>query len=893
MNFLTAAFLTAMVAAAGPTLIHLLNRRRHRTVQWAAMDFLREAVRRNKRLVEVRDLLILVLRTLAVALFVLAMAQPFFTDKTSFWTVLGGAFLAAIGLIIFFFGIERSTKGPTFAGVALGLLGAALVGWQISQPEAEARTQNYSGQPLHAILVIDNSLSMGFSPLEPQLVEARNRAKAFIETLPAGSQVSVIPLCQRRDEHVQDVYRTTQDALEAVDRLQVIDRAAYAADGAELAARAAAQPGTLPTKRVVFIGDMQASTWSTSDLKPRFDALNGAQVVHVGPSEERGNTWVSDFRLRDGIAAPDVPAVFHVTIRHQGKERRDNVDVTLTVGDHVLPSKRVDLLPDQSLLVEFDYSFRAAGTSTEPLFVPARVEISRDRLPDDDFRVTIVPVAAKVPVLFVDQHGRDESRERNVYGDTFPLRDTLAPPSADDDLGRQLIDIRQRTVNDVTQEEMKDVRLIVVAGVAEPTEAFVKLLREYVEQGGQVLIAAGGQFKPDRWDEVGWAGGAGVLPAPLRPTYVGQLAQAGDLRPKRFFISPTSVKDAMFDLGITTTERDDLLLEPYFERAVAVDEDRLLAFDDAESERQQRRLEAIKSFDENEQRWTDLERAGQLSAGDAAQREEARQAFQKLRPNWLAWTNPLAFEDTSSTIDQRVARARPVVMGRYDNGEVFAVRRRIGVGEVVFFTSGAAPAWNSMAVSNAILLFDHAMRMMLTRSLPNRTLGPVNQVVVPVPPRDQGARFSVVQPGDETEHAVSVEALGGASYGLILRDLGQRGVYEIKRHGSTETGSDANRAWSLLLALNGPSDESELVQVTENDLEDRQKLTNIRYVTGDDPITLEGATRVAHHAWRWVLFAALACLLFEMFCLTPAMTRMVTGPASRGGSVALPEGGEA
>ena len=42
--------LAALVAAAGPVLIHLLNRRRFRVVQWAAMDFLRQAVRRSRRI---------------------------------------------------------------------------------------------------------------------------------------------------------------------------------------------------------------------------------------------------------------------------------------------------------------------------------------------------------------------------------------------------------------------------------------------------------------------------------------------------------------------------------------------------------------------------------------------------------------------------------------------------------------------------------------------------------------------------------------------------------------------------------------------------------------------------------------------------------------------------
>ena len=72
MSFLTGTFLFALFAVAGPVLIHLLNRRRFRTVDWAAMDFLHAAIRRSRRIMELRDLALLALRTLAVLLFVLA-----------------------------------------------------------------------------------------------------------------------------------------------------------------------------------------------------------------------------------------------------------------------------------------------------------------------------------------------------------------------------------------------------------------------------------------------------------------------------------------------------------------------------------------------------------------------------------------------------------------------------------------------------------------------------------------------------------------------------------------------------------------------------------------------------------------------------------------------------
>ena len=80
LDFTAASFAVAgLAAAAGPVLIHLWNRRRFRVVNWAAMDFLREALQRKRRILQVRDLVLLALRVAAMILLGLALSRPFFT----------------------------------------------------------------------------------------------------------------------------------------------------------------------------------------------------------------------------------------------------------------------------------------------------------------------------------------------------------------------------------------------------------------------------------------------------------------------------------------------------------------------------------------------------------------------------------------------------------------------------------------------------------------------------------------------------------------------------------------------------------------------------------------------------------------------------------------------
>lgn len=75
--------IAGLLLAAGPVAIHLLHRQRYRVVDWAAMDFLRHAVRRSRRWLRLRDLVLMALRTLCVVLFGLAMARPFLARTTS------------------------------------------------------------------------------------------------------------------------------------------------------------------------------------------------------------------------------------------------------------------------------------------------------------------------------------------------------------------------------------------------------------------------------------------------------------------------------------------------------------------------------------------------------------------------------------------------------------------------------------------------------------------------------------------------------------------------------------------------------------------------------------------------------------------------------------------
>lgn len=76
MLFLNPLLLWGLLAAVVPIAIHLLNRRRHKTIQWAAMQFLLKATRESRGKKKLRHILILTCRALGIAALVFAAARP-------------------------------------------------------------------------------------------------------------------------------------------------------------------------------------------------------------------------------------------------------------------------------------------------------------------------------------------------------------------------------------------------------------------------------------------------------------------------------------------------------------------------------------------------------------------------------------------------------------------------------------------------------------------------------------------------------------------------------------------------------------------------------------------------------------------------------------------------
>jgi hypothetical protein len=839
--------LAGTVCAAGPIIIHLLNRRRFRVVEWAAMDFLREAMQRNRRIMQIRDIILLVLRTAAVLLFGLALAQPFFATR---------------------------------------------------EEEFDDR------QPLHAVIVVDNSLSMAYEALDGDLLsKAKERARQLIDKLPAGSKMSIIPACGGRD-YALDPYETKENALEALAKIDIVDRSASLVRVVNEARRASEAAPEL-AKRIVFISDQQQLNWrdlrSVSDGGQRnanvLKDLPPMQVVDVAPADWE-NTWIADVRVQDGLADIETPATVIVEVEHRGAAPRRDVQVTLALGDTVLGEKTVTFEPGLGAKeIDFEVVFNSLPMLPEPdrpVFVPLVASLTPDRLAADDVRHVAVPVVSSLPVVFVDQYGADgEDLIQGRVGETRPLRKLLAPRTSRSETPRQLVKVRHITLADLTQDVLADARLVVMAGIQDPADS-VPLLRQYVQQGGRLVIAAGAAFDPAAWNDAAWLDGAGILPLPLAREPIGEVPESAGQSLQVFHLAFDSLagEDYFQVAGVGEAELRDLYSEPFFFKAVEVQDDQESLDRLRAAEEKQLDAELTATADV-QRRYSELaakQGRGELSGAERQQLQDDAARLREIRPQWLTWAAAARRADAEEALPADAAeRARrlqtlalqrqPKVLARFEGERhaAYLVSRPIGRGEVIFAASGLASSWNTLATTNAIVAFDRILRSQMQRTLPERNFAARERLTLPLPSDEPNLSVLLARPGHTTpDEPLDVGYIGGdsatnAERGVTVTNLLARGVYRVAAF-RTVSSADPELAadkpvWEVPLVVAGEASESDLTPLARDDFDQLAASANLRWIGPAEDISLAGVAIHGQTSWWWLALAVLVILLAEMAVL--------------------------
>jgi hypothetical protein len=274
----------------------------------------------------------------------------------------------------------------------------------------------------------------------------------------------------------------------------------------------------VPRKEVCLISDFQRSTWTADSaeegalvrsLLRRLDESARLVLIDLGQLDA-SNAAVTAFELLDPFVTTARPARFKVQVRNFGSERFTGRLIEFVVDDKVVEQRALDLAPGAEVVENFSYTFNYGGEHR------ALARLQNDSLALDDVRYLAVPVKDRVRVLCVSGHTTGRA-----FGRATDFLSLALSPAAQ---ARSLLATGQpRNVLEpmtISEGELAGVDLaaydcIFFCNVRQFTPREARSIENYLAGGGGVVWCLGDQVAAEKYNEVLYRQGEGVLPARL------------------------------------------------------------------------------------------------------------------------------------------------------------------------------------------------------------------------------------------------------------------------------------------------------------------------------------------------------------------------------------------
>jgi len=344
LSFLSPLLIWGTLLGAIPLIIHLLNRRRFRRVEWAPMRYLKLTIQRNRRRIEIEQLLLLLLR---IAL-----------------------------LVLLFFFLARPILNPTGLEKWLG-----------------------SGGRSSQVVLIDDSLSMGYTSGE---AVAFRRAKEIAAALFAGARpqdrCTLLTSSAPSTPVLHEVEGTRREDLSGgVSSLNLT--ATHAAWPAVLdKVDEVLKSCTYPTRQLTIITDLRRVGWESgvSAIAKRWgkDEVR-VRIVDVG-AEEVANVSLQSLTPLDRTILAGAESRWEALIKNDSTRMITRAKAVLRVDDKPTEVTLPEIAPRQVARVPLSVQFPGSGPHDLSLQIP------EDELPGDNQHWIAVPVKDSLLIRLVD-----------------------------------------------------------------------------------------------------------------------------------------------------------------------------------------------------------------------------------------------------------------------------------------------------------------------------------------------------------------------------------------------------------------------------------------------------------------------------------------------------------
>ncbi|MBI5266150.1 MAG: BatA domain-containing protein [candidate division Zixibacteria bacterium] len=259
-NFLNPTILFAAAAAVIPLIIHLFSRRKVKVVEFSSLRHLKAMQRQQVRRLKIRQLLLLIIRTLLILAVVLAFARP-------------------------------TTRG--------GSAGAHAT--------------------VSAVVLFDNSASMNRYVADGKLCDlAKKRTEELLATFTSGDQVALIPLASTDDELSTAGFGSAAVAGERLKRLGPGHRKGSLQAGLESAVKLIAGAANL-NREIYLVTDRQRQ--SEPDKQALADCKATVYLVDL-PTGDIDNDGITALDFGGQLIMPDHEFAVTATVRNYSDQIR-------------------------------------------------------------------------------------------------------------------------------------------------------------------------------------------------------------------------------------------------------------------------------------------------------------------------------------------------------------------------------------------------------------------------------------------------------------------------------------------------------------------------------------------------------------------------------------------
>ncbi len=473
--------LAGLAAGLIPLIIHLINRRRHRRVDWAAMAFLLTAARRRSRRMRLEQWLLFAVRVLVIVLLGLVVARPYVSASR-------------------FLPVGRSH--------------------------------------FHRVILLDNSGSMGASTGDEDLGAARVQARGsvydlarevvggLLDSFSKTDEVSIVSLAAPASAVIDYPSLDRRRIRQALANLPLTQRATDLTGGLDRALDLLKKSSAAPDNRCVYvISDMAGGAWSggsgASDggkdrsfaVAARKVAEQAALVLVPLGDPPATNVGISRLALGSTVTAPRIPLRFTAEVINYGVT--DVRDAVLQIHRDQRVERRIalpTLEPGQVETVTFSMVFDSAGFHAVRACLDAG---PADRLALDNDRLLALEVTESLDVLVVD----GAPGKTRLSGQAGYLLTALNPwPGSRSD---SIVSPKAISDLELGGEILSAYQVVVLCNVERIDEDIWQRLRTYVEHGGGLLVFAGEAVNLDHYNRFGHAAGEGILPGKLKPAQGG------------------------------------------------------------------------------------------------------------------------------------------------------------------------------------------------------------------------------------------------------------------------------------------------------------------------------------------------------------------------------------